>query len=75
MPRYRSPEPVFEALSNALADHVVWTSGETPAGRLIDHIATSPDLTASGIEVWNGADSVPRLSLDPPMEASVPGAR
>jgi hypothetical protein len=38
------------------------TGGETEAGPLIDHIATTPDLRCSAIRAWAGTDTDGRLS-------------
>ncbi len=47
LPRSRQPEHVHRLLVEALTGLTIATSGETPVGRLIDHIAISPGLSAT----------------------------
>lgn len=51
-PRTRQPVDVFEKLQNALGGLDVVTAGEFDCGRLIDHVATSSDLSVTGTTAW-----------------------
>ncbi len=62
LPRSRQPEQVHRLLVDALVGLTVATSGETPAGRLIDHIAVSPELRATDRELIPASDAAGPLS-------------
>ncbi len=62
LPRSRQPEQVHRLLIDALAGLTVATSGETPAGRLIDHVAVSPELRATDRELIPASDAAGPLS-------------
>ncbi|MFZ4434423.1 MAG: endonuclease/exonuclease/phosphatase family protein [Microthrixaceae bacterium] len=62
LPRSRQPETVHRLLVDALAGLTIATSGETPAGRLIDHIAISPELRATGRKLIPASDAMGPLS-------------
>ena len=54
IPRTRAPKRVYEALLRAFEGFKIATAGELEGAPylLIDHIAQTPDLTLSGIEIW-----------------------
>lgn len=62
IPRHRSPANVAAVLTETLCGQVVWTSGESDVGLLIDHIASAPALVGSALEVWPGHDAQGKLS-------------
>jgi endonuclease/exonuclease/phosphatase family metal-dependent hydrolase len=62
LPRSRQPEHVQRLLVDALDSLTVTTSGETPAGRLVDHIAISPELRATDCELIPSSDAAGPLS-------------
>jgi endonuclease/exonuclease/phosphatase family metal-dependent hydrolase len=62
IPRIRQPIAVAVALDQVLTPFTVWTGGDTDAGPLIDHIATTPDLRCSAMQAWAGRDVTGRLS-------------
>ncbi len=77
LPRSRQPEHVHRLLVDALDDLTVTTAGETPAGRLIDHIAISPGLVAARLAVIPGRDRNAPLSdhVGITLMLAEPGAR
>jgi len=62
IPRVRQPITVAEALTAAIGPLRVATSGEQEAGRLIDHVAHSSDLTTTHVDTWSNVIEGNRLS-------------
>lgn len=62
IPRSRQPHRVADALTAALGDLSVATSGEHDAGRLIDHIAASSELKVEAVRAWPNVISGHRLT-------------
>lgn len=62
LPLSRQPKPVNEALEEVLAGWEVCTRGEIDGHRLIDHIATTPDLVGTDVASWPGRDDEGHLS-------------
>ena len=62
VPRHGQPLHVAAALDHALTDLTIHTGGETSAGKLIDHIATSDQLKCSAIHPWPATNERGRLS-------------
>jgi endonuclease/exonuclease/phosphatase family metal-dependent hydrolase len=62
VPRHRQPIAVAAALDRVLAPFTVWTGGDTEAGPLIDHIASTPDLRRAAVHAWSGTSATGRLS-------------
>jgi exonuclease III len=62
IPRHGQSKAAETALHEALSGMSVWTAGDTRCGKLIDHVAGSPDLIAHSIEVWGATDTHGRLS-------------
>jgi endonuclease/exonuclease/phosphatase family metal-dependent hydrolase len=62
LPRSRQPAELADLLQRALQGLDVPTAGDTPLGRLIDHIAVGPGLRASGLQLIPQRNSDGRLS-------------
>lgn len=62
VPRTRQPVDVFEKLTASLGDLEVVTAGEFDCGTLIDHVATTRDLTATSIDAWSNVIEGRRLT-------------
>ena len=61
IPRKRQPLNSYNLLSDAISDLTVHTTN-TPGLPLIDHVATSPQMTASNIEIIENFDKQGQLS-------------
>ncbi len=62
IPTHGQPKAAEAALEDALSGMTVWTAGDARCGKLIDHVAGSPDLLAHSIDVWAATDTHGRLS-------------
>ena len=62
LPRSRQPEQVHQLLVEALNGLEILTTGDTEAGQLIDHIAVSGELHASGLRLIPARDADSPLS-------------
>ena len=62
IPRLRQPIAVAENLAACLDGLKVATAGEQAAGRLIDHVALSPELDVAAVASWPNVIDGKRIS-------------
>jgi hypothetical protein len=62
IPRRRQPQRVHDALIGALDGYDIVSSGTTPVGQLIDHIAVGSAFTATDVTTWPNVIDGARVS-------------